>query len=74
MIREAVGEAGVNPELEMLRFLGERGFRAIPRLLGWFEYEGHPADATLGIVQEFIADGRDGWGWTRRNSSAVSVT
>jgi maltokinase len=57
-------EAGVNPELEMLRFLGRRGFAAIPKLLGWFEYEGHPADATLGIVQEFIADGRDGWVWT----------
>jgi maltokinase len=54
-------EAGVNPELEMLRFLGERGFRHVPKLLGWYEYEGRPADATLGVVQEFIADGRDGW-------------
>jgi len=57
-------EAGVNPELEMLRFLNLRGFRQIPRLLGWYEYEGRPADATLGVVQEFIADGRDGWVWT----------
>jgi trehalose synthase-fused probable maltokinase len=54
-------EAGVNPELEMLRFLGERGFRHVPGLLGWYEYEGRPADATLGVVQELIADGRDGW-------------
>jgi maltokinase len=54
-------EAGVNPELEMLRFLNERGFRHVPELLGWYEYEGRPADATLGVVQEFIADGRDGW-------------
>jgi maltokinase len=54
-------EAGVNPELEMLRFLGARGFRHIPALLGWYEYEGGPVDATLGVVQEFIADGRDGW-------------
>jgi maltokinase len=57
-------EAGVNPELELLRFLGARGFRQIPSLLGWFSYEGRPAEATLGIVQEFIADGRDGWEWT----------
>jgi maltokinase len=57
-------EAGVNPELEMLRFLGARGFRQVPKLLGWYEYEGRPADATLGLVQEFIADGRDGWVWT----------
>jgi maltokinase len=54
----------VNPELEMLRFLNLRGFRRIPKLLGWYEYEGRPADATLGVVQEFIADGRDGWVWT----------
>jgi maltokinase len=57
-------EAGVNPELEMLRFLNQHGFGRIPRLLGWYEYEGRPADATLGVVQEFIADGRDGWVWT----------
>ena len=54
-------EPGLNPELEMLRFLTDRGFRHIPELLGWYEYEGRPADATLGVVQEFIADGRDGW-------------
>jgi trehalose synthase-fused probable maltokinase len=54
-------EAGVNPELELLRFLGARGFPHVPRLLGWYEYEGRPADATLGIVQEFVPDGRDGW-------------
>jgi maltokinase len=54
-------ESGVNPELEMLRFLADHGFRQIPALLGWYEYEGRPADATLGVVQEFLADGRDGW-------------
>jgi maltokinase len=56
-------EAGINPELEMLRFLDARGFRQIPALLGWFEYRGEGLEATLGIVQEFVADGRDGWEW-----------
>jgi maltokinase len=56
-------EAGINPELEMLRFLDARGFRRIPALLGWFEYRGVELEATLGVVQEFIADGRDGWEW-----------
>jgi maltokinase len=56
-------EPGVNPELEMLRFLDARGFRQIPALLGWFEYRGEGLEATLGVVQEFIADGRDGWEW-----------
>ena len=29
-------EAGLNPELEMLLFLTERGFPNVPRLLGWY--------------------------------------
>lgn len=56
-------EAGINPELEMLRFLDARGFEQIPALLGWYEYRGEGLEATLGVVQEFIADGRDGWEW-----------
>jgi maltokinase len=56
-------EPGVNPELEMLRFLDARGFRQIPALLGWWEYRGEGLEATLGVVQEFVADGRDGWEW-----------
>jgi maltokinase len=56
-------EAGINPELEMLRYLDGRGFLQIPALLGWWEYRGEGLEATLGVVQEFIADGRDGWEW-----------
>jgi maltokinase len=56
-------EPGINPELEMLRFLDARGFDQIPALLGWYEYRGEGLEATLGVVQEFIADGRDGWEW-----------
>jgi maltokinase len=54
-------EAGINPELELLRFLTERGFESIARLVGWYEYTGRPMDATLGILQEYVAGGRDGW-------------
>jgi maltokinase len=57
-------EAGINPELELLRFLDRQGFAQIPSLLGWYEYRGTDLEeATLGVVQEFIADGRDGWDW-----------
>jgi maltokinase len=56
-------EPGINPELEMLRFLGRRGFGQIPGLLGWYGYRGEDLEATLGVVQEFVADGRDGWEW-----------
>jgi trehalose synthase-fused probable maltokinase len=54
-------EAGINPELELLRFLTERGFENIARLEGWYSYSGRPMDATLGIVQEFVRHGYDGW-------------
>jgi maltokinase len=54
-------EAGVNPELEMLRFLTERGFENIAQLAGWYSYAGRPMDATLGILQRFVAGGEDGW-------------
>jgi maltokinase len=54
-------EAGINPELEMLRFLGERGFENMAALHGWYAYHGRPAESTLGILQEFVPDGLDGW-------------
>jgi maltokinase len=54
-------EPGVNPELELLRFLSERGFPHIAPLAGWYEFEGRFIDATLGILQEYLAGARDGW-------------
>jgi trehalose synthase-fused probable maltokinase len=54
-------EAGINPELELLRFLTERGFTNIAQLAGWYAYSGKPMDATLGILQQFVAGGEDGW-------------
>jgi maltokinase len=54
-------EPGINPELEMLRFLSSRGFENIATLTGWYEYSGELMQATLGIMQRFIAEARDGW-------------
>jgi trehalose synthase-fused probable maltokinase len=54
-------EPGVNPELELLRFLSEREFPHIAPLAGWYEVEGRLVDATLGILQEYLAGARDGW-------------
>ena len=53
--------AGTNPELEMLRFLSERGCENIAELLGWFEHRGERIDATLGIAVRYVAGARDGW-------------
>src|SRR5579862_9040336 len=52
---------GVNPELELLRFLTEHRFANIAPLAGWYAYQGVPIDATLGILQRFVAGGTDGW-------------
>jgi trehalose synthase-fused probable maltokinase len=54
-------EPGLHPELEMLRFLSLRGFENIATLTGWYDYTGELMQATLGIMQEFIGEARDGW-------------
>src|ERR671931_1605479 len=54
-------EAGVNPELEMLRFLSAKSYPNIAPLGGWYQYEGELMDATFGVVQRFVPDARDGW-------------
>jgi predicted trehalose synthase len=54
-------EPGINPELEMLRFLSERDFENIAALSGWYDFTGELMQATLGILQQFVAEARDGW-------------
>jgi len=56
---------GVNPELEITRFLTEHtDFRNTPRLAGYLEYrDEHGTPATLAVVQALIAHARDGWEW-----------
>jgi maltokinase len=54
-------QAGINPELELVRFLTERGFSNVPELGGWYAYLGAPMDATLGILQRYVTGGSDGW-------------
>jgi len=54
-------EAGLNPELELLRFLCEHEFPYVPALAGWYAYMGRPLEATLGILQAFAPGAIDGW-------------
>ncbi|HYW11738.1 MAG TPA: maltose alpha-D-glucosyltransferase [Longimicrobium sp.] len=56
-------EGGINPDLEVTRFLVERaGFRSVPALAGWLDYT--PADgeahAVAGVF-EFVPNGGDAW-------------
>ena len=54
-------EPGINPELEVLRFLTDQGFRNIPALGGWYAYSGGPLTATMGLLQEYVAGAVGGW-------------
>jgi predicted trehalose synthase len=54
-------EPGINPELELLRFLTGREFESIAPLYGWYDYDGQALAATLGVAQEFLPDSVGGW-------------
>jgi maltokinase len=54
-------EAGPNPELEMLRALGVRGFAHAPPLEGELEHHEAPLEATLAVVTGVVAAAGGGW-------------
>jgi trehalose synthase-fused probable maltokinase len=54
-------EPGINPELEVLRFLTAHDFPNIAQLRGWYEFDGRSLAATLGVAQRFLPGMRDGW-------------
>jgi maltose alpha-D-glucosyltransferase/alpha-amylase len=55
---------GVNPDLEMTRFLTERtAYRHTPRLLGGVQYVDAAGSWALAMAQELVAEGQDGWRW-----------
>ncbi len=59
-------EPGLNPELELLRFLTEQAFPHVLPLGGWYAYAGRPLEATLGLLQSFVPGAIDGWELTLR--------
>jgi trehalose synthase-fused probable maltokinase len=66
LLRQA--SEGVNPELEIGRFLTERtGFAQVPALAGWIVYEKSGAGPrTLGILQAFVPNQGNAWDHTLR--------
>jgi maltose alpha-D-glucosyltransferase / alpha-amylase len=59
-------DEGVNPELEMGRYLTERvGFPHVPKVAGAFEYhQGRGEPMTLAILQQFVPNEGDAWSYT----------
>ncbi|GAB4337552.1 MAG: maltose alpha-D-glucosyltransferase [Dehalococcoidia bacterium] len=60
-------EPGINPDLEVGRFLTERTRLAhVPRVAGAIEYERPRSEpATVAILQEFVPNEGDAWGYTQ---------
>jgi maltose alpha-D-glucosyltransferase / alpha-amylase len=64
-------EEGENPDLEMGRFLTERGFPNIPPVAGALEYvRGHRGPMTVGIFQGYVPNEGDAWQYTLDNLNA----
>ncbi len=59
-------ESGVNPDVEIGRFLTERGFKHTPAVLGSLEYrpKGEGGVHGTGILQQFVANKGDAWKYT----------
>ena len=61
-------ENGINPDLEIARFLTGQDFPNTPRLAGALEYvTERPEPDTLGLLFEFIPNEGDAWSYTLDN-------
>ncbi len=58
-------EGGKNPDVEITRFLTERGFPHAPQLAGSLEFRAPQQDPlTIGMVTGFVANSCDAWTYT----------
>lgn len=59
-------EAGINPDIEIGRFLTEHDFANTPAVLGTLEYRStkHNATFAAGILQKFVKNQGDAWKYT----------
>jgi len=58
-------QPGVNPDLEISRFLMRRGFKHLPRVAGILEYDRtDAAPATLAVLQTYVSNQGDAWEYT----------
>jgi maltose alpha-D-glucosyltransferase/alpha-amylase len=57
-------EPGINPEVELMAFLGEAGFRHAPRLGGSVGYRSAGEDlSAAAILQSLVPSRGDAWSW-----------
>ncbi len=67
-------EAGPNPDVEVGRFLTEKGFAHVPALAGAVEYRGGRAEPmTLAILQRYVPNRGDAWEHTLQELNGYLV-
>jgi maltose alpha-D-glucosyltransferase/alpha-amylase len=57
-------DAGINPDVEISRFLTENQFPYVPPMAGTLEYSGHQQTLSIAIVTGFIPGAKDAWNLT----------
>jgi maltose alpha-D-glucosyltransferase / alpha-amylase len=58
-------EPGVNPDLEIGRFLTQKGFEHSPPIAGWLDYHGSGREPmSVGILLEYVHNEGDAWEFT----------
>jgi maltose alpha-D-glucosyltransferase / alpha-amylase len=58
-------EPGINPDLEIGRFLTRHGFEHSPPIAGWLEYQGSNREPmSVGILLQYIHNEGDAWSFT----------
>jgi len=63
-------EPGINPDIEIGRFLTERGFRNTPAVVGLLEYRSPRTEPVYAaILQEFVRNQGDAWKYTLESLS-----
>ena len=57
-------ERGVNPDLELGRFLTKKGGVSTPKVAGFLEHRSPEGNTTLGILHEFVPNQGSAWTYT----------
>jgi maltose alpha-D-glucosyltransferase / alpha-amylase len=57
-------ESGVNPDVDMTRFLSARGFPHVPRFAGALDYQSDGQTCSAALITEFVPNSRTAWNAT----------
>ena len=64
---------GIHPDAEMVRYLADHGFEAVPPVLGTVKRVEGGEETLVMIAQEFVYNQGDGWQWTLGSLERLST-